>query len=309
MEPYSQDSLVARRRRRRQVHLRRRLVAVLALALTLTLGVVAITSGSGGEPAPAPAMALYKLRVDGSSRGRAHLLPPALGLGAPRIFPRIDRAARIPYVARAGKRKREIALTFDDGPGPYTAEVVRTLKRLDAPGTFFQVGATEHYFTDAEEVTRREPLVTVGVHTLNHRRLDRLGRADQAAEIDGDTAILTAAGNPRPTLFRPPYGAYDATTLELLRERNMTMVLWSVDSEDYERPGVDAIVNRVLTDATPGAIVLLHDAGGDRSQTIEALPRIVLGLRQRHYTLVSVPQLLEDAPPPLAQPKLGVGAG
>ena len=76
-----------------------------------------------------------------------------------------------------------------------------------------------------------------------------------------------------------------------------------------DRPGVDAIVGRVLAGARPGAIVLLHDAGGDRSQTIEALPRIVLGLRRHHYTLVSVPQLLEDAPPPLAQPKLGVGAG
>ena len=151
--------------------------------------------------------------------------------------------------------------------------------------------------------------MTVGVHTLDHKRMDRLSRVDQAAQIDQDTAILRGAGNPQPTLFRPPYGAYDQTTLDLLGERNMTMVLWSVDSKDYERPGVDAIVDRVLSDATPGAIVLLHDAGGDRSQTIEALPRIVLGLRQHHYRLVSVPQLLQDAPPPLTQPKLGVGAG
>jgi peptidoglycan/xylan/chitin deacetylase (PgdA/CDA1 family) len=292
MKPYSQDSLVARRRRhRRRVHLRRRVAAVATLAIVLTLGVVAITSGSGGtKPGEdVPAVAFFAER--------------------PRIFPRAAQAARIPYVAQAGRNKREIALTFDDGPGPYTAEVVRTLHRLDAPATFFQVGGTEHYFTDAEEVARRDPLITVGVHTVNHRRLDRLGRADQAKEIDGDTAIITSAGNPAPTLFRPPYGAYDATTLQLLKERDMTMVLWSVDSKDYERPGVDAIVKEVLTNAKPGAIVLLHDAGGDRSQTIAALPRIVLGLRRHHYTLVSVPQLLEDAPPPLAQPKLGVGAG
>jgi peptidoglycan/xylan/chitin deacetylase (PgdA/CDA1 family) len=287
MKPHSQDSLVARRRRRRrQMHLRRRITAVATLAIVLTLGVVAMTSGSGGQPDPVPAMAIFK---------------------RPRIFP--HAAQQIPYVAQAGKRKREIALTFDDGPGPYTAEVVRTLRRLNAPGTFFQVGGTEHYFTDAEEVARRDPLVTVGVHTVNHRRLDRLDRAGQAAEIDGDSAILTAAGNPAPTLFRPPYGAYDATTLKLLAERHMTMVLWSIDSKDYERPGVEAIVDEVLANAKPGAIVLLHDAGGDRRQTIEALPRIVLGLRRRHYTLVSVPQLLRDAPPPVTQPKLGVGAG
>src|SRR3954471_9525460 len=282
MKPYSQDSLVARRRRhRRRAHLRRRVASVAALAIILTLGVVAITSGKGGTPDRAP-------------------VPVAFFAKPPRVFPHAQRnhTARLPYVAIAGKRKREVALTFDDGPGPYTAEVVRTLKRLNAPGTFFQVGGTEHYFTAAEAVTRRERLVTVGVHTLDHERMDRLNRADQAAQIDQDTAILTAAGNPRPPLFRPPYGAYDQTTLDLLRERNLTMVLWSVDSKDYERPGVDAIVNRVLSDVRPGAIVLMHDAGGDRSQTIEALPRIVLGLRRRHYALVGVPRLLRDAPPP-----------
>ena len=289
MEPYSQDSLVARRRRRRQAHRRRRIVAAGAAVTILAVGV--ITSSAGSPP------------DDG-------IAPVAFFVKRQRIFPRPQRStAQVPYVAIAGRRKREVALTFDDGPGPYTAEVVRTLKRLHAPGTFFQVGRTEHYFTDAEEVARREPLVTVGVHTLDHRRMDRLSRADQAAQIDQDTAILTAAGNPQPTLFRPPYGAYDRTTLELLSERNMTMVLWSVDSKDYERPGVDAIVTRVLSDVRPGAIVLMHDAGGERSQTIEALPRIVLGLRQRHYTLVSVPRLLRDAPPPIAQPKLGIGVG
>jgi peptidoglycan/xylan/chitin deacetylase (PgdA/CDA1 family) len=289
MEPYSRDSLLARRRRRRRARLCRRIVSAAVAVTILTLAVTAITSGTGGTPDRAP-VAFFAKR------------PP--------IFPSAQRAtAGLPYVAIAGKRKREVALTFDDGPGPYTAEVIRTLKRLHTPGTFFQVGRTEHYFTDAEEAGRREPLVTIGVHTLDHARLDRLGRAEQAAQIDRDTAILTAAGNPQPTLFRPPYGAYDQATLELLRERDMTMVLWSVDSKDYERPGVDAIVDRVLSDVTPGAIVLLHDAGGDRRQTIDALPRIVLGLRRRHYKLVSVPQLLRDAPPPKAQPDLKPGVG
>jgi peptidoglycan/xylan/chitin deacetylase (PgdA/CDA1 family) len=285
---YSQETLAARRRHRRRMHRRRRVAATVLAGLLLALvALVVIPRGSGASYSPPAEWFVHRERV----------------------FPKPDRLARLPYVAVAGRHGREVALTFDDGPGPYTAEVVKTLRRLHAPGTFFQVGATEHYFTDAEELQRQDPLVTVGVHTVNHRRLDRLSRTGQAAEIDGDTAILTAAGMPRPTLFRPPYGAYDDTTLALLKERGMTMVLWSVDSHDYLRPGVDAIVARVLSDVEPGAIVLLHDAGGERSQTIEALPRIVLGLRRRHYTLVSVPQLLRDAPPPLAQPKLGVGAG
>ena len=287
--PHTRESLLARRRDRRRCALRRRRVVSVACSCS--------RSRSASSSSRAAAARRTVAAVDAGSRA------------GPRIFPKPDRLARLPYVAVAGKRKREVALTFDDGPGPYTAEVVRTLRRLHAPGTFFQVGVTEHFFTDAEAAQRREPLVTIGDHTLNHRRLDRMTRAEQAAEIDGATAVLRAAGMPAPTLFRPPYGAYDARTLALLRERHMTMVLWSVDSEDYLRPGVDAIVDRVLRERQAGAIVLLHDAGGDRTQTIEALPRIVNALRLRHYTLVSVPRLLEDAPPPLAQPKLGVGAG
>lgn len=288
---HTRESLQARRGQQRRVHLRRRATAVLALAVLLVLALAAV-------------------RRNGNHAAAASISPAAkLLLRHPRVFPELDRVARLPYVAVAGRRGREIALTFDDGPGPYTLDVVRTLHRLGTPGTFFQVGTTEHYFTDAQRAELSDPLVTIGDHTQNHRRLDQLTRTDQGKEIDAQAAVLRAAGAPAPTLFRPPYGAFDASTLALLRERAMTMVMWSVDSEDYRRPGVDAIVANVLSAAKPGAIVLLHDAGGDRSQTIAALPRIVKGLRDRHYTLVSVPRLLRDAPPPLKQPVMGIGAG
>jgi peptidoglycan/xylan/chitin deacetylase (PgdA/CDA1 family) len=289
---HPRESLLARRAHRRRMHLQRRAVAVGALALLLILGLAAIKRG-------------------GNHAAAAQVTPAATTLvNKPvSVFPKRDRAALLPYVAVAGKRGREIALTFDDGPGPYTLDVVRTLHRLRTPGTFFQVGTTEHYFTAAEAAELRDPLFAIGDHTQRHRRLDHLALADQRAEIDEQAAVLRAAGVTQPTLFRPPYGAYDAATLALLRERGMTMVMWSVDSEDYLRPGADAIVANVLTAAKPGAIVLLHDAGGDRSQTIEALPRIVAGLRERGYRLVTVPQLLRDAPPPLKQPAMGIGAG
>ena len=289
---HTPESLRARRGHRRRTHLRRRAVAIFSLAVLLVLSLAVVRRGgnhaSAAEITPAATMLVTKQAA---------------------IFPKRDRVALLPYVAVAGKRGREIALTFDDGPGPYTLDVVRTLHRLQAPGTFFQVGTTEHYFTDAQQAELADPLVTIGDHTQNHRRLDRLSRADQGKEIDAQAAILRAAGAPAPALFRPPYGAFDATTLALLRERRMTMVMWSIDSEDYRRPGVDAIVANVLSAAKPGAIVLLHDAGGDRSQTIAALPRIVKGLRDRHYTLVGIPQLLRDAPPPMKQPVMGIGAG
>jgi peptidoglycan/xylan/chitin deacetylase (PgdA/CDA1 family) len=289
---HTPESLRARRGERRRTHLRRRIVAISTLAVLLVLSLAVVRRGgnhaSAAEITPAATMLVAKHEA---------------------IFPKRDRVAQLPYVAVAGRHGREIALTFDDGPGPYTLEVVRTLHELQAPGTFFQVGTTEHYFTDAQQAELADPLVTIGDHTQNHRRLDRLSRADQAKEIDAQAAVLRAAGAPPPALFRPPYGAFDATTVALLRERQMTMVMWSIDSEDYRRPGVDAIVDNVLSAAKPGAIVLLHDAGGERSQTIAALPRIVKALRDRHFTLVSVPQLLHDAPPPLKQPAMGIGAG
>ncbi|WP_081686428.1 polysaccharide deacetylase family protein [Candidatus Solirubrobacter pratensis] len=287
---HTREALLERRRaHRRRSRRMRRLSGLAAVAAT-----AGIAFGALHRDTPASAAASA---------------PPGVLAPRPSIFPQRDRVAELPYVAVGGRRGREIALTFDDGPGPYTPAILRELHRLQAPATFFQVGATEHYFTDAEAAELRDPLFVIGDHTQRHRRLDRLSPAEQRAEIDEQAAVLRAAGVPQPTLFRPPYGAYDAATLALLGERHMTMVMWSVDSEDYLRPGVDRIVANVLGAAKPGAIVLLHDAGGDRGQTLEALPRIVVGLRERGYRLVSVPRLLKDAPPPLTQPVMGIGAG
>jgi peptidoglycan/xylan/chitin deacetylase (PgdA/CDA1 family) len=141
----------------------------------------------------------------------------------------------------------------------------------------------------------------VGGHTETHRALGGLATAVQRQEIENQALQLEQLGLPRPRLFRPPYGSFDATTLAELRRRGMVMVLWSIDSEDYLRPGVDAIVRNVVGHAAPGAIVLLHDGGGDRSQTAAALPAIIRQLRARGYTLVTVPRLLRDDAPPASR--------
>ena len=107
---------------------------------------------------------------------------------------------------------------------------------------------------------------------------------------------------PRPRLFRPPYGAFNATTFRELHHLHMLMVLWSVDTADYTMPGVQAIVQRALSGAKPGAIILMHDGGGNRSETIAALPAIVSGLRKRGLRPATVPQLLLDDPPSRGQP-------
>jgi peptidoglycan/xylan/chitin deacetylase (PgdA/CDA1 family) len=102
-------------------------------------------------------------------------------------------------------------------------------------------------------------------------------------------------------MFRPPDGDWNATTLQLLHKYHMLMVLWSLDTDDWQLPGATTIVHRVLSGAKPGTIVLMHDAGGNRSETIAALPKVIRGLRARGFKLVTVPQLLHDNPAPKHQ--------
>lgn len=208
-----------------------------------------------------------------------------------------DVLSYTPFISRGSSRKREIALTFDDGPGPYTDEIVRILVKMKTPATFFVVGQEIKDFGSALTDELRAGL-TVGNHTENHPPLARLSRRDQVLQILDENVRLRARNAPSPRLFRPPYGSFNTTTLKVLRKMHLLMVMWTVDTADYRRPGVRAIVSAAVEGAKPGAIILLHDGGGNRSQTVQALPYIIKKLRRRHYRLVSVPQLLLDDPPP-----------
>jgi peptidoglycan-N-acetylglucosamine deacetylase len=201
-----------------------------------------------------------------------------------------------PVIREGSGDVREVALTFDDGPGPYTPAILDTLIRHHVPATFFPVGFMINDFPDS---IRREVAngFAIGDHTENHRKLTELSPEDQEAELLGQADALARQGAPFPRLFRPPYGAYDASTLDMLRRHRMLMILWTVETGDYERPGDAAIVQHVLDGVHPGAIVLLHDGGGDRSETVAALPKVIKALRARGYRLVTVPQLLLDGPP------------
>ncbi|MGZ4312051.1 MAG: polysaccharide deacetylase family protein [Solirubrobacteraceae bacterium] len=217
--------------------------------------------------------------------------------------------AYTPFVRAAGHQHKEVALTFDDGPGPYTPDIVHVLERQHVPATFFEVGVEERYFhaATAAIVARGYP---IGDHTETHAPLSELKRKVQQSELLEDSTAIGTYGAPFPRLFRPPYGMWNATTLKLLKKYRMLMVMWTVDTDDYEMPGVKVILQRTLAGAEPGAIILLHDAGGNRSQTVAALPLIIRALRKRGYKLVTVPRLLLDNPAPRDQDVAGlVGAG
>jgi peptidoglycan/xylan/chitin deacetylase (PgdA/CDA1 family) len=209
--------------------------------------------------------------------------------------------AYTPAVTSGASSGNEVALTFDDGPGPYTPQLVAELNRLRVHATFFVIGNQEQYFS-AGTVAEVDSGDVIGDHTETHPMMASLSPHDQHEQLFEQMVQVEVLGAKRPRLFRPPYGSFDATTFRELHHLHLLMILWSVDTADYTKPGTKTIVERALAGAKPGAIILMHDAGGDRSETIAALPAIVEGLRKRGLRPVTVPQLLMDDPPPHGQP-------
>jgi peptidoglycan/xylan/chitin deacetylase (PgdA/CDA1 family) len=205
-----------------------------------------------------------------------------------------------PFVRAAGSQHREIALTFDDGPGPYTLRLLSVLDRYHVPATFFEVGVEEQYFhaATAAIIAHGDP---IGDHTQTHAPMSKLPASVQQSQVLQDTASIGNFGVPFPRMFRPPYGLWNEATLALLKKYSMLMVLWSVDTNDYQAPGTKTIISRAVNGAKPGAIILMHDAGGNRTETIAALPEIIKRLRAKGYKLVTVPRLLLDNPAPKKQ--------
>jgi peptidoglycan/xylan/chitin deacetylase (PgdA/CDA1 family) len=282
-------------------HRRRRAAALAAVAaIALVVGAMAGASAGGGSH--------HVAKVAGTG-GYLRRIKALAGDGAG-SFAVAQRAAenaaitrtlaRTPYVRVAGSQHKEIALTFDDGPGPYTPRILSVLKRMHTPATFFEVGVEEKYFhaSTAQIVARGYP---IGDHTQNHENMGKLSPKQQQSQLLHETVAIGNSGAPFPRMFRPPYGLWDNATLKLLKRYRMLMVLWTVDTDDYELPGASTIVNAAVRGARSGAIILMHDAGGDRSETVAALPKIIRRLRKRGYKLVTIPRLLLDNPAPKQQ--------
>ncbi|WP_369182308.1 polysaccharide deacetylase family protein [Streptomyces sp. Y1] len=203
------------------------------------------------------------------------LLAALLGLGAPAVA-----SAATTSPAPAGP---VVYLTFDDGPGPNTAQVLAVLARYGVPATFFELGQNVAAHPDLTGQVAHQG-ESVQNHTWSHPDLRTLSAADFKAQIlDTDHAIKARTGT-TPGCLRPPFGFVNDTVRARAAALGKTIVLWSVDPQDWSRPGATAIEQRVLGSVQPGSVVLLHDGGGDRSQTVAALPTIINTLQQHGYT-------------------------
>jgi len=193
--------------------------------------------------------------------------------------------------------RRQVALTFDDGPNPpYTQQILDILRAHNARATFFVEGEAAAAHPDL--VNQEDALgMAVGSHSYAHSEdLELTGSDSFEADLKQAEAVLEGILGYRPRLYRAPYGHTSGAMLRALHRAGYVSIGWDIDSRDWSDVPSDEIVENVLSEAHPGGIVLLHDGGigegnPDRTATVEALPRIVEGLQQQGYDLVTVPDL------------------
>ncbi len=207
-----------------------------------------------------------------------------------------------PYViTRHGGAERKVALTFDDGPDPiYTPQILDALRKAGVTATFFVIGANGELNPG---LLRREVAEghEIGNHTFTHPNIATIKPTQFQLELSATQHLLASAVGRHSLLFRPPY-AVDAEPetidqvrpLEFTAERGYLVVGMQIDPDDWERPGVDQIVRRTVEQAERGEgnVILLHDSGGDRSQTVQAIPKIIEVLQARGFQFVNISDLL-----------------
>ncbi|QUC55941.1 glycosyltransferase [Streptomyces sp. A2-16] len=258
------------------------------LALLLLLGLTSVMLLDG----------YLRAEVGGDQRVRdgasSSKVPDTILNGGPIISFRGGQATTTSVPART------IALTFDDGPNPtYTPQVLKILEKYDVPATFFVVGSmVSRYPGIVKDMVDQGN--EVGIHTFTHVDLSYQSDARVRREMTQTQLALAGAAGITTTLFRAPYSSetdaidnYSWPVYEKLGEEGYTSVFVDTDSDDWKKPGVSKIVKWSTPSGTSGASVLMHDAGGDREQTIEALPKYIEKMRAKGYTFTTISGVIE----------------
>ena len=204
--------------------------------------------------------------------------------------------AKTIYKVEPSNKEKVIALTIDDGPWPKTtAEMLDILKGNNVKATFFWVGSA---LQENPEIAKRVVAEghAIGNHTWHHwyRKMDE---ATAKSEIEKTNELIYKTTGVKTSFFRPPGGYLNNGLAAYAKSQKNSVVMWSVTSADTDpRAKYQVFVKNVIRDAKPGAIVLMHDGGGNRERTVKALPEIISGLKQQGYRFVTVPELLEMQP-------------
>ncbi|WP_208340322.1 polysaccharide deacetylase family protein [Aetokthonos hydrillicola] len=195
--------------------------------------------------------------------------------------------------AQLSPGKKLIALTFDDGPWPEsTAQILDILKKNNIKATFFQIGQNLKIYPDLGKRVVAEGHV-LGNHTWHHW-YHYMNPQAAAFEIESTTNLIYQITGVKTNLFRPPGGIMRNGVVDYAKSKKYAIIMWSSDSIDYSRPPVPRLIRNDMREAKPGGIVLMHDGGGNRAHTVEALPEIINNFRKQGYSFVTIPELLEQ---------------
>lgn len=247
--------------------------------------------------------------VPGADEGmmpRGQRAPQDTGYVRPRL---VDRA--LPAAPVAGGAKKDItytqvpvngpyvALTFDDGPhGVLTPKLLGILRQYHAKATFFVLGqnVVTHPQILREMVAEGHEVAN---HSWSHPILAKLPLATVASQLERTNQAIANATGHRPTLMRPPYGAFTHAQREwCMKTYGMPTILWSVDPLDWKRPGSAVVASRIISGARPGGILLMHDI---HPGSVEAVPQILSELTRRGYRFVTVSELMSMRAKPVAK--------
>jgi peptidoglycan/xylan/chitin deacetylase (PgdA/CDA1 family) len=189
-----------------------------------------------------------------------------------------------------GPHAREVAIGFDDGPAAATPAFVSMLERARARATFFMIGSQVNAGERSLLLRELRDGDVLGDHSYSHPDLTRTGGVRE--QLLRTLGVIRSVSGYTPCVFRPPYGAVNSSVVQSARSLGLATVLWNVDPTDWAQPGTGAIVQRVLAQVQPGSIIISHDGGGPRGQTLAAYPQIIAALHSRGYRIVTIPELL-----------------
>ena len=256
-------------------------------ALTWPLGQASLLPSSYGElTITVPISSVSKYLQNPTARKFANIPKSA-------EKPKPAPIAPTPIVAN-----KTIALTFDDGPGPYTEKLLDILDKYDAKATFFLIGSK----VSARANTLRRMQSRghqLGNHSWSHPELNKVSAEQLASEIDQTNNVIKQAVGTKPNIIRPPYGAFNRAVLDQFRQRGMSAVVWSVDTRDWADRNSEIVCSRAVAGARNGAVILMHDI---HQTSVNAVPCILSSLKQQGYSFVTVQNLIGDMTPGAVYP-------
>lgn len=250
-------------------------------ALAWPLGQASLLPSSYGElTITVPISSVSKYLQNPTARKLANIPKPP----EPKPEPAPAPAAPTPAPTTGNK---VIALTFDDGPGPYTAHLLDILDQYGAKATFFLIGSkVSGQASVVRSIQARGH--QLGNHSWSHPELPKLSVDQITGEIDRTNEAIRQATGVKPSILRPPYGAVNGVVLEQLRLRNMSSILWSVDTRDWADRNSQIVCSRAVAGARPGAVILMHDI---HQTSVNAVPCILSSLKQQGYSFVTIQRL------------------